>query len=184
MIDEQIDTGKILLQSETSIEANESAGELHDRLMKLGSDLVLKTVKQLAEGKLKPRSQDQLTDPKTILKKAPKIFKTDCLIKWDRPGHEIFNLIRGLDPFPGAFTYLVRTGGDRVICKIYSSQFDTVRHEKPLGSIHSDGKRYLKVAVKDGSLSIQSIQQEGKRRMNIAEFLAGINLSSFQPRFF
>jgi len=184
MIDEKIDTGKILLQSETPISENESAGELHDRLMEMGSDLVLETVKKLAEGNLEPRSQEQFTGMETVLKNAPKIFKPDCHIKWDRPGREIYNLIRGMNPFPGAFTFLERTDGHRVIFKLYSTRFDPVEHEEPLGSIHSDGKKYLKVAVKDGYLFIQSIQMEGKRRMGIAEFLAGISLTSFQPLFF
>lgn len=184
MIDKKIDTGKILLQSETPISEDESAGELHDRLMELGSDLVLKTLKQLAEGNLEGKPQEQFTDPKTILKSAPKIFKSDCHIKWDRPGREIFNLIRGLNPFPGAFTYLEKTDGEKVILKLYSSRFDPVKHKDPAGSIHSDGKKYLKVAAEDGYLFIQTIQMEGKRIMDITEFLRGISLTSFRPLFF
>lgn len=183
MIDEKIDTGNILLQSETGIGENESAGELHDRLMPLGAELVLETVRQLGLGKLQARSQDQFTDPRIPLKKAPKIFKEDCRINWDRPGLELFNMIRGLSPYPGAFTCLERISGEKLICKLYASRFESIGHAKAAGSMHSDGRKYLKVAVKDGFLSILSIQQEGKRKMEIADFLAGISLSSFQPRF-
>lgn len=183
MIDAQIDTGNILLREETPIGEAETAGELHDRLMTMGADLVLKTIQQLARGSLKVRSQDEWIKPGSVLRKAPKIHKEDCRIDWTRPGKDILNLIRGLSPFPGAFTTLNREGAGGMLCKIYSSAFEPAIHSHPAGSINTDGKKWLKVAVKDGFLSIHTLQQEGRRRMEIGDFLAGTNLTSFQPRF-
>jgi methionyl-tRNA formyltransferase len=183
MIDAQIDTGNILLREETPIGETETAGELHDRLMTMGADLVLKTIQQLAMGSLKARSQDEWIKPGTPLRKAPKIHKEDCRIDWTRPGKDIMNLIRGLSPFPGAFTILKKDGAGGMLCKIYSSGFEPAIHSQPAGSITTDGKKWLKVAVKDGFLIIHTLQQEGRRRMEIGDFLAGTNLNSSQPRF-
>ncbi len=183
IIDKQIDTGSILLQDETTIGDKETAGELHDRLMELGALLVLKTVQQLTAGDLKAQSQEKfLTNPE-VLKKAPRINREDGRIQWERPGEEVYNLIRGLSPYPGAFTYLLKPGGEKVLCKLFSTSFETAQHQEPPGSIHSNGRKSLRVAVEDGFIAIHSIQQEGKRRMDIADFLAGISLPSFQSRF-
>jgi len=124
LIDEQIDTGNILLQERTEIGPEESAGELHDRLMFMGAGLVLETVRQLKEGALKAKSQDLFLDPGTSLKRAPKIFKEDCRIDWNLPGQRLFNLIRGLSPYPGAFTYLERDPGQSLLCKIFKATFE------------------------------------------------------------
>jgi len=183
MIDAKIDTGNILLQDETPIGEAETAGELHDRLMAMGADLVLNTMQQLASGSLKASSQDDLTAPGSVLKKAPKIQKEDCRIDWNGPGKEISNLIRGLSPYPGAFTTLQKEEGAGILCKIFSSSFEGSVHRHPPGNILTDRKRELKVAVQDGFLKIHMVQQEGKRRMEIGDFLAGISLTSSQSRF-
>jgi methionyl-tRNA formyltransferase len=183
MIDEQIDTGNILLQEKTRIGHEESAGDLHDRLMVLGAGLVLETAKRLAAGDIRTRSQEDLTGQHQVLKKAPRIHREDCLIHWDRTAEQVYNLIRGLSPHPGAYTCLTRKTGEGVLCKIFSSGMEErVHHEVP-GTFRSDGKSVLKVAVQDGYIHILSIQQEGKRRLDTREFLAGISLASFQPRF-
>ena len=183
LIDEQIDTGKLLLQEQTAIGELETAGELHDRLMETGASLVLETIRQISAGSLKAKAQDRYLDPKLPLKTAPKIFKEDCRIQWDLPGREISNLIRGLSPKPGAFTYLSGKKDETILCKIFSATFEAIPHEDLPGTIHSDGKRKLEVAVKDGVLDIQSIQLEGKRKMDARDFLAGFSLSSGQFRF-
>jgi len=183
VIDEQIDTGNILLRKKTEIGHQETAGELHDRLMTLGAGLVLETTRRLAAGDLQPRSQENFTRAHEVLKKAPRIHKEDCLIHWDLPAEQVYNLIRGLSPHPGAFTHLVTTHGEKVLCKIFASTVEPETHHEEPGSFRSDGKRFLKVAVADGYLHLLSIQQEGKKRMGIREFLAGISLASFLPRF-
>jgi len=183
LIDEEIDTGNILLQEEVAVGPEDSAGDLHDRLMDRGAHLVVKTVELLASGAARPKPQDLLTQTAAPLNLAPKIFKEDCRILWDKPGQSVFNLIRGLSPYPAAFTSLSRQDGTKVLCKIYASSFQRKDHQQQPGTILSDGKTQLSVAVRDGWIQIHSLQQEGKRRMEVKDFLAGINLSSFLPRF-
>ena len=183
LIDEQIDTGNILLQEKTAIGEQETAGDLHDRLMETGAGLVLETVRRISAGSLEAKSQDRYTDPKVPLKKAPKIFKENCRIRWDHPGRDVFNLIRGLSPNPGAFTYLSRGKDETLLCKIFSATFEPAPHLDPPGTIYTDGKRSLEVAVKDGVINIQSIQQEGKRKMDTRDFLTGFKLTNEQSRF-
>lgn len=183
MIDEQIDTGNILLQEKTEIGTEESAGELHDRLMVMGAELVLETVNRLAEGTLQARSQDHFIEPGVILKKAPKIQKDFCRIDWTGTGRDIYNLIRGLSPVPAAFTHLEKSDGSRILCKIYATSFEDTTPTVAPGTILTDGKKYLKAAVADGYVQIHSLQQEGKQRMDVNDFLAGMNLSSGHFRF-
>jgi methionyl-tRNA formyltransferase len=120
--------------------------------------------------------------PGEILRTAPKIYKEDCRIDWEREGRTIVNLIRGLSPFPGAFTLLEREKGS-TLCKIYAATHEHFQHREPCGTLHSDGKKVLKAAVADGYVHIGSIQLEGKRRMETPEFLAGFHLTSGQVRF-
>ncbi|MEN8227790.1 MAG: methionyl-tRNA formyltransferase [Bacteroidota bacterium] len=183
MIDEQIDTGSILLQKRTSISDQETAGDLHDRLMSLGAGVVMETVTQLAAGTLQAQSQERFIPQHADLKKAPKIFREHCKIPWDLPGKRIHNLIRGLSPYPGAFTNLEKPDRAKLLCKIYAATFEDAEQPESPGTILSDGKSFIKVATCDGYLQIQSIQLEGKRRMEVRDFLAGFSLSSGLYRF-
>jgi len=183
MIDEKIDTGNILLQEVISIGEKETAGELHDRLMDAGAGLVLQTVEGLATGSLQALSQDSLISASSELKKAPKIFKEDCRVNWEQDGVKVFNTIRGLSPYPGAFTYLHKAHGEGVLCKIFRANFSPALQHQPTGTIRTDGKVNLEVSVLGGWIQIFSIQQEGKRRLEIREFLAGSNLTSGPCRF-
>ncbi len=182
-IDEKIDTGKILLQKRIAIGDEETAGELHDRLMELGASLVLETVHLLSSAKLEALSQDQYMDSVSGLNPAPKIFKEDCRIDWNLPGEKLFNHIRGLSPYPGAYTMLESEAGDALQCKIFKATFEEVSHSDAHGSIFSDGKHSLKVSVKDGYIHVHSIQQEGKRRLEIKDFLAGFSFGNGIYRF-
>ena len=183
MIDQKIDTGSILMQKRVKIGDHETAGELHNRLMEAGANLVLDTVTGLADGSLDARSQDDFINPQTELKKAPKIFKEDCRIKWEQPGAKVFNQIRGLSPYPGAFSYLQRETGNPVLCKIYASEFKPEDHQMSPGSIQTDGKTNLKVSVQGGWIQVLILQQEGKKRMEIRDFLAGTSLTTGLCRF-
>ena len=183
MIDEQIDTGRILLQKRTTIGDQETAGDLHDRLMSLGAGVVMETVTRLAAGTLEAQSQDRFIHKKAALKNAPKIYREHCRISWDLPGKKVHNLIRGLSPYPGAFTNLEKPNGVKVLCKIFSSTFEDSEPAESPGTLLSDNKSFLKAAVVDGYIQIQSIQLEGKRRMDVKDFLAGFSLSSGLYRF-
>lgn len=183
LIDEQIDTGNILLQKRISIGESETAGELHDRLMESGSKLVIETVIGLAEGTLKALPQEQFIRTHAPLKRAPKLTKEDGRIDWSQPGRTLVNRIRGLSPVPGAFTTLEMKEEQQLLCKIFQAFFEPAHHREAPGSLHSDGKQWLKVAVPDGFLQIESLQLEGKRRMEVPQFLAGFRFNSGSNRF-
>jgi methionyl-tRNA formyltransferase len=163
-----IDTGNILLQEPITILPNENAGQLHDKMIEVGAALLVKTIQQLASGTLKETPQSELISAEAI-KHAPKIFTETCLIKWEQPAVNIYNLIRGLSPYPGAFTHL-----DGKKLKIYEATIDNSSKKNiPAGTFVTDGKSELKIAALDGWLHITDLQLEGKRRMDVASFLRG-----------
>ncbi len=175
----EIDTGNIILQETIKIEEEDNAGTVHDKLMNVGSQLVLKTVRAIEENKVQESPQSAINSPQ--LKHAPKIFKETCLIDWQRPAAEIHNLIRGLSPYPAAFTYL-----DGKVLKIYSAQIAqsnstadniTVNSQPSSITVSTDNKTYLSIKCADAWLDIQELQLEGKKRMKTDEFLRGYRFS-------
>jgi methionyl-tRNA formyltransferase len=176
-IDEKIDTGDILLREEVQIFPFENAGELHDRLMKHGARLVVLTLEELCKNSLKRISQPKILTPEQTPKLAPKIFPEDCIIDWDNEASKIHNLIRGLSPYPCARSWL-RNEKSKISFKIFESQPDFDHSMKP-GTIISDGKTFLKIACRKGSINILSLQLEGKKRMSTVEFLRGFKISDF-----
>jgi methionyl-tRNA formyltransferase len=164
----EIDTGDILCTSEIAIDDNMTAGELHDIMKEAGAALLLRTVKGLAEGTLKEVPQAQLTND-TVLKHAPKIFTDTCRIDWTKTTRQIHNLIRGLSPFPAAFTQL-----DGKTLKIYQSSAEPVLMGNITpGQFKTDGKTYLKFGCADGYIHVHELQLEGKKRMQVEDFLRG-----------
>ncbi|MBO0330122.1 methionyl-tRNA formyltransferase [[Muricauda] lutisoli] len=171
-IDEKIDTGNIILQKTEKILPNDSAGTLHDRLMELGAHLVVETCKQIEEGTVTRQKQDENLE----LKPAPKIHKDTCRIDWDAGIEDIYNHIRGLSPYPGAWTELVN-GGKAEPMKIFKTEMERADHNYNLGKLVAD-KKSLKVAVKEGYISLLELQLPGKRRMQVNEVLNGLNLEN------
>jgi methionyl-tRNA formyltransferase len=166
---QEIDTGDLLFAEEIDIKDNDTAGELHDKLMVLGAELLVKTLKAIEAGKYIEIPQD--THQESELKKAPKIFRGDCEINWDRPVREVFNLIRGLSPYPTAFsTFQEKT------LKIFSAELEEIQVNDKPGTVITDHKTYLKFACQNGLISVHELQLEGKKRMKIDEFLRGIRL--------
>jgi methionyl-tRNA formyltransferase len=162
-----IDTGAILLQDRIPIAPNHTAGEIHDTMMEVGAQLLVKTLHGLFDNSIKAVAQEQLMGNDT-LKHAPKIFTKDCEIDWDKSCAAIHNLIRGLAPFPGAITKI-----DGKIVKLFLTQaIDATPTEAP-GSFITDGKNFAKIACKDGYIELADIQWEGKKRMPIIDFLRG-----------
>ena len=162
-----IDTGAILLQDRIPISSNNTAGEIHDTMMEVGAQLLVKTLHGLIDKSITAVSQDQVIGNDT-LKHAPKIFTKDCEIDWEKPCESIHNLIRGLAPFPGAITKI-----DGKMVKLFLTQIlDGTPTEAP-GSFITDGKTYVKIACKDGYIGLADIQWEGKKRMPIIDFLRG-----------
>jgi methionyl-tRNA formyltransferase len=176
----EIDTGNILMQESFPIDENETAGDVHDKMKEIGARVLVETVKGISDGTLEERPQSivnspqnaesdsQLTTHNSLIKHAPKIFTETCNIDWRRSIDEIQNLIRGLSPFPGAFTEL----GDKTI-KIFKSEKELLLPTSKSGRWESDGKTYLKFAAKDGYILLKDVQLEGKKRMLIEDFLRG-----------
>lgn len=172
-IDEKIDTGEVIFQEEMNIGENETAGELHDRMTITGSELVEKTVKAIAEGTVQTQPQPMLEKYNQELKSAPKIFKEDCRIIWNENGQKVHNLIRGLSPYPSAFSAMKKAGVPDLQVKILKTEFEQAEHDHRPGDIISDGKTYLNVAVPDGYIKILELKPAGKKSMNIRDFLNG-----------
>jgi methionyl-tRNA formyltransferase len=173
IINKEIDTGKILLQEQVRIDPADTAGILHDKMMVVGSHLLVKTVTELASGTLEAIDQAAFQIPEDELKRAPKIFKEDCMIDWKRPGAEVHNLIRGLSPYPGAFTAISADGVDFFQMKIFESIFVPGTAGESHGNIQSDNSKFMRITTPDGYIDIRSVQLPGKRRMDTEEFLRG-----------
>ncbi|MBW7913413.1 MAG: methionyl-tRNA formyltransferase [Taibaiella sp.] len=162
----EIDTGDILLQKKVDIMPEDNVGSLYEKLMQTGAELLVTTVKGLAAGQ--PEEIPQADIPVEKLKAAPKIFKEHTRIDWTKSVQDVHNLIRGLSPYPGAFTIL-----QEKTFKIYLSHIEYATHNSEPGSYDTDGKTYLRFAAADGWLYADEVQQEGKKRMDIASFLRG-----------
>jgi methionyl-tRNA formyltransferase len=178
-IDDKIDTGNIILREEIQIFPFENAGDLHNRLMKLGARLVIKTLKVISENNINPVSQSEFLKQGEIPKSAPKIFLSDCIINWNKDHQDIHNLIRGLSPYPCARSFFVGESLS-ISFKIFESQSEHGDHSFEPGEIISDGKHYIKIACKSGFLNIVSIQIEGKKRISTIEFLRGFKISGYK----
>lgn len=172
----EIDTGKVIFREKTPIGENETAGEVHDRLMNIGASLILKTVKAIEQNDYPQTDQSELIVKGETERHAPKIFKDDCRINWQLSLREIHDHIRGLSPYPAAYTEFISTDTQAYSLKIYLSEKEETSHSYPAGSVLSDGKTYLKVAVKDGFLNIKELQLAGKKRMAASEFLRGFQI--------
>lgn len=173
MLNERIDEGRMLLQRRCEISDSDTAETLHDRLAEMGRSLVVETLDGIESHSLTPFSQPVVENPNL----APKIFKTDCAIPWDKSGEEIYNFVRGLSPYPAATMSLISTTGAELSFKIYEVTF-VQQNDAEKGMVDTDGKHYLRVGVSDGFINILSLQPNGKRRMTIEEFLRGYNISN------
>ncbi|SKB29158.1 methionyl-tRNA formyltransferase [Daejeonella lutea] len=164
---QEIDTGDLLLSQSVNIDKTDTAGDLHDKLMETGAHLLLKTVTAIQERNYKEYPQPSELDLKT----APKIFKEDCLIKWNQPVETVFNFIRGLSPYPTAFTYL-----QEKTLKVFRADIEKSDADLEPGKVLTDNKTYLKFSCTDGIISVLELQLEGKKRMKVDEFLRGVRL--------
>ena len=170
-IDDKIDTGAMILSSETEIDPNENAGQLHDRLMNLGSNTVIETLELIEKGQVNTTTQTENADIKT----AYKLNKENCKIDWNKSASEINNLIRGLSPYPASWCFFTDKDQEWNV-KIYESKIISETHRYTIGTIVSS-KKELKIAVKDGFIQILNLQFPGKKKMTTAELLNGISFS-------
>lgn len=172
LLNHQIDTGDIIGQERCPILPSDNIGTLYDKLMNIGSGLVIETVEKIAEGNITPIVQSHIPDSE--LKPAPKIFKEDCLIDWAMEGEQIVNVVRGLSPYPAAWSYMYKDNVEVNSAKIFSVSFEKADHQCEEGDVYTDGRTVLKVACKDGWISLDEVQLAGKRRMAIRDLLLGL----------
>ncbi len=169
----EIDTGNILLQRSFPINETDNVGDVHDRMKGIGAELLLETVKGLADGNLEEQAQALYEfrsdgERQTGLKHAPKLFTETCQIDFNKTTDEVYNLIRGLSPYPAAFTYLQEKK-----LKIFKAEKNKETSNKAPGNVDTDGKTFLQFCCADGSIKILDLQLEGKKRMLVADFLRG-----------
>ncbi|MGN0036543.1 MAG: methionyl-tRNA formyltransferase [Bacteroidaceae bacterium] len=167
----EIDTGEVIQQVRVPIAETDDVEAVHDRLMLLGGRLVTDTVDAILAGTVRPVPQEQMAQP-AELRPAPKIFKDTCRINWHQSAKRVYDFVRGLSPYPAAWTELHQSGATSVV-KVYQTRREEVSHTCPVGTVQTDGKTYLRVAVADGYVYLTSLQLAGKKRMAVADFLRG-----------
>jgi methionyl-tRNA formyltransferase len=182
---QEIDTGNVIAQIKLPIGLSDNAGDLHDRMMISGADLLSETVERIMNNNYESMSQTEEKDSENDLKRAPKIFREDCLINWHQSGLTIYNQIRGLSPYPTAFTEIHSKENEPYQLKIFSSTFEPFETEnegilKPLppGSIVIEDRKNMRIAAKDGWISVKEVQQSGRKRMFVGDYLRGMAICS------
>ncbi len=170
----EIDTGNIIMQEKITIAPDDNAGIVHDKLMMLGADLVLKTVNQIESGNIA-----SIPQPDGELKAAPKIFKDTCQINFNTTAEAVRNLVRGLAPYPAAWLELTDPTGNTTNMKIYEVSKELCTPSHPAGTLVCDGKKVLKVAVQDGYIHLDQVQLAGKKRMPAADLMRGTDLTQY-----
>lgn len=176
-LDENIDTGRIILQERIPIGEEDCLEDIHDRMMIQGASLVQKTVDLIAEGKAEATDQEQFLTNEP-LRPAPKIFKETCEIKWTNL-EQVYNFVRGLSPYPAAWTTLHSPDGKEQTMKVFRTRKEKTLHDIKSPTLQTDGKTYLRVALPDGYLYLTEVQVSGKKRMAIADFLRGAHLEGW-----
>lgn len=170
----EIDTGEVIQQVRVPIADEDDVEVIHDKLMLLGGRLVTETVDAILAGTVKPVPQEELVNlSEEELRPAPKIFKETCRIDWSKGAKAVYDFVRGLSPYPAAWTELVNADGTLQVLKIFRTEKKFFSHGEKIGTVSTDGKSYLRVAVKDGWVEILSLQLAGKKRMPVTDFLRG-----------
>ncbi|WP_455961136.1 methionyl-tRNA formyltransferase [Bacteroides bouchesdurhonensis] len=172
----EIDTGEVIQQVRVPIADTDNVEVVHDKLMMLGGKLVVETVDDILNGTVKSIPQEEMTVVGE-LRPAPKIFKETCRIDWNQPVKKVYDFIRGLSPYPAAWTELIDSEGEVVVMKVFESEKINETHDLTPGTIVTDGKKYIKVAVPDGFVSILSLQLPSKKRLQTDELLRGFHLT-------
>jgi len=176
-LNHEIDKGSVICQEEIDISPEETAGDVHDRLMVIGADLVIKTIDGIASGKVAAIDQ-HLIENVLPLRPAPKLFKADCKINWSRDSISLYNFIRGLSPHPAAWSELLTGKGDVLMVKIFFARHVNMSNAEKPGTLVTDNRNFLHVSTGNGMISIERIQLEGKKQMNITEFLHGFSAAN------
>ena len=174
----EIDTGDVIFRDVVAIDEKDNAGTLHDKLMLQGGDTVLRTVEAIVNGNVAAIAQDEMYTGE--LRPAPKIFRDTCHINWSGSVDGIYNFVRGMSPYPAAWCELVNANGDAVALKVYAVSKEYVLHGKVAGTIVTDNKSYIKIAVEGGYILLDEVQLAGKKRMPVADLLRGFSLEGME----
>lgn len=173
-IEKEIDVGKIIDFKEVEIAEKDDAGILHDKLMIIGAKLLVKTIKSVQEKNIEPITQQQFIIPNQLLKTAPKLNRESNKINWNSDCNNVYNKIRGLSPYPTSWTVFEnKLTNEQITIKIFSTEIVEGKHESEIGTIISDQKNYIYISTINGLISILEIQPEGRKKMNIKDFLTG-----------
>ena len=172
LLDHEIDTGRIIHQARTPISEDDNVETVHDRLRDIGAGVVTQTVDDIIAGNIRPIDQDTLTTD-TEIRHAPKIFKDTCRLAFDLSVKRAFDFVRGMSPYPAAWTELVEENGKRTMLKIYATTREETSVAEAPGTVLTDGKTYFKIAFPDGYLALTQLQLAGNKRMTVSDFLRG-----------
>ena len=176
----EIDTGDVIYRDVVAIDENDTAGTLHDKLMLQGGDTVMRTVEAIVNGTVTALPQSEMYVDESELRPAPKIFRDTCHIDWQGSVDSVYNFVRGMSPYPAAWCELVNANDEAVALKVYSVSKEHVQHDKAAGTIVTDGKSYIKVAVEGGYVSLDEVQLAGKKRMPVADLLRGFSVEGIK----
>lgn len=171
LLNHEIDKGAIIGQIKVDITSDDNVGSLYEKLMTIGTGLVVESVEKIAAGEIEPIEQTDIDE--TTLRPAPKIFKEDCKIDWNQSGERIVNFVRGLSPYPAAWSHLFSEDGSTTSAKIFDVSFETTSSKGSIGDIECNDKNHLAVRCNDGLIVIKSLQLAGKKRLTTKELLLG-----------
>ena len=175
----EIDTGDVIFRDIVPIDENDNAGSLHDKLMLQGGETVLRTVEAIVKGNVTPLPQEAMYGSACELRPAPKIFRDTCRISWQKSVDELYDFVRGMSPYPAAWFELIAADGKAFAVKVYSVTKEYVQHNLECGTLCTDGKSYIKIAVKGGYVNLVELQLAGKKRLPAADLLRGFSLAGF-----
>ena len=173
----EIDTGDVIMQREVEITDTDDAGTLHDKLMMVGGETVVDTVRSIVRGEAVARTQASMYDGE--LRPAPKIFRDTCRIDWSKNSEQLYDFVRGLSPYPAAWMEVADANGAATAIKVYETKREQCAVTHPVGTLLTDGKSYVKVALADGYLHLTSLQLPGKKRMPVADLLRGFSFDGY-----
>ena len=178
----EIDTGDVIFRDVVAIDDKDNAGTLHDKLMLQGGDTVVRTVDAIVNGKATAMAQDTMYLSESELRPAPKIFRETCRICWEKSVDQVYDFVRGMSPYPAAWCELVSADGKEIALKVYEVEKEYCGHHQAPGTIVTDVKSYVKVAVEGGYVSLLEVQLAGKKRMPVAELLRGFSIEGLQMK--
>ena len=176
----EIDTGDVIYRDVVAIDEKDNAGTLHDKLMIQGGDTVLRTVEAIVRGEATAVEQRAMYDNECELRPAPKIFRETCRIDWGKSVSQVYDFVRGMSPYPAAWCELADAQNKEVALKVYEVEKELSAHNKPCGTLLTDGKTFVKVAVEGGYISLVEVQLAGKKRMPVADLLRGFPIEGFE----